>query len=539
MTRQPTPDIMADLLGPVHDEAKLVRSRLSYDYGLIPAEQRNQVQDAAVEIVQAGRRAQDDLMKIGQRLIEVKELLEHGQFQEWCETEFQMTARTARNMMNVAKVFGDKTETVSVLSDSAMYLLAAPSTPEEARVEVIEQAQQTGKSPTKSEVQETIKKHQPPPAQTYLEVWKLEGKAYDLAKEWDMDPAMMREGARQQLGSYWGELTHRVNQGGQYRASDLKQAINNVAHQMEAKAAGTNSPAGTDLDPWAIAALTPGSRQLRSESLARAITPWIREYRDTYGRNWQDLARDGNPAHMNSVFLQDIGKECKRRALTVKDDTLKLAIKQAFAWLLADEPPKTQAAKVVLFGVTAHTWEGYKDWTDADDAEYTALSPIWQQDAGTFNSINESRRITRWRVAARLASERRDNLAFSLQESARRLGLAERFAASQAQPAEQTAVEWTADEWAKYEGRQAAVLTPDREQRAVTKADAAFGLAQPQTRNERIDALLHVFQAAVDALPELGELTGHYMAGTAALRELNKVMQTLRDNKIGGFKAHE
>jgi transposase len=74
-----------------------------------------------------------------------------------------------------------------------------------------------------------------PAAQTYLEVWKLEQQANQLAKEWDMDPAMMREGARQQLGSYWGELTRRVNQVGQYRNSDLKQAINNVASQIEAK----------------------------------------------------------------------------------------------------------------------------------------------------------------------------------------------------------------------------------------------------------------------------------------------------------------
>ena len=74
-----------------------------------------------------------------------------------------------------------------------------------------------------------------PAAQTYLEVWKLEQQANTLAKEWDTDPAMMREGARQQLGSYWGELTRRVNQVGQYRNSDLKQAINNVANRMEAK----------------------------------------------------------------------------------------------------------------------------------------------------------------------------------------------------------------------------------------------------------------------------------------------------------------
>lgn len=437
MTRQPTPDIMADLLGPVHDDAKLVRTQLRYDYELIPAEQRNQVQAAAVDIVQAGRRAQDDLMKIGQRLIEVKGLLEHGQFQEWCETEFQMTARTARNMMNVAKVFGDKTETVSVLSDSAMYLLAAPSTPEEARVEVIEQAQATGKTPTKAEVVETIKRHQPPPAQTYLEVWKLERQANQLAKEWDMDPDMMREGARQQLGSYWGELTLRVNQGGQYRVSDLKQAINNAAAQMEAKAAGTNYPPG---DP-----------------------------------------------HSHKKY-QPVPPKTYDEVMSIRNSALETIEKQ---------------------------------------------QPAGQPMAEVFRS-DEERELGQ-EIASRNAAA--DEAARQAVEAAEQAEVKRRVAMSV--EIGKPMVEWTTDDWAKYEGRQAAVLTPDREERAVAKADAAFGTARPQTRNERIDALLHVFQGAVDALPELGELTGHYTVGTAALRELNKVMQTLRDNKIGGFKANE
>lgn len=372
MTRQPTPDVLGHVLGPV-DDTRLIRAELRYDYSLIPAEQRDAVQAAAVDIVRAGRRAQEDLLKIGQLLIDVKDRLEHGQFQEWCSTEFDMSQRTAQRMMQVASVFGGKSDTVSLLSDSAMYLLAAPSTPEEARVEVIEQAQATGKSPTKAEVVETIRKHQPAPAQTYLEVWKLEAQASTLAKEWDMDPAMMREAARQQLGSYWGELTHRVNQVGGYRVSDLKQAINNVASRMEAK---------------------------------------------------QPQQPAGKP--MMEVLKTDAEREHDA--------------------LAADIASRNAAA---------------------DEAERQAA------------------------VAARAEAARQ------------------------------------------------AVLTPGREQRAVAKADAAFGLAQPRTRNERIDALMHVFQGAVDALPELGELTGQYTAGTALLRELNKALQILKDNRIGGYKANE
>lgn len=487
MTRQPTPDIMADLLGPVHDEAKLVRTQLRYDYELIPAEQRGQVQAAAVEIVQAGRRAQDDLMKIGQRLIEVKELLEHGQFQEWCETEFQMTARTARNMMNVAKVFGDKTETVSVLSDSAMYLLAAPSTSEEARVEVIAQAQATGKTPTKAEVQETIKKHQPP-AQTYLEVWKLEAQANTLAKEWDMDPGMMREGARQQLGSYWGELTHRVNQGGQYRARDLKQAINNVASRMEAKAAGTNQPAS---DP---------SKTQAGVYTAGTNNPWT-----------------GDPI----VILPTIG-EPTIEIIPAADKAARQAAEPVPVAEVIDAELFEAAERASITNCKAGEMRKPFQWNGA----------YWVSTGGVYGGADSafaSRECVRVHPTGEpIAPGVRIGC---YRDSAFRPGtmLLHNFS------------EWRiGEQWlvVKRKGRQPAD-EPDREERAVAKADAAFGLAQPQTRNERIDALLHVFQSAVDALPELGELTGHYMAGTAALRELNKVMQVLRDNKIGGFKANE
>ena len=94
---------------------------------------------------------QESLLTIGQHLVEVKDVLEHGQFSDWCQTEFDMSQRTAQRMMQVAEVFGGKNDTVSLLTDTAMYLLSAPSTPEPAREQVIQEAQTTGKSPTKAQ----------------------------------------------------------------------------------------------------------------------------------------------------------------------------------------------------------------------------------------------------------------------------------------------------------------------------------------------------------------------------------------------------
>ena len=296
----------------------------------------------------------------------------------------------------------------------------------------------------------------------YLELYEVEfavKNAFDAFYQVDEQrnaPGDMRAAARTGTGGFWAQVIKQLGDRA-YRKNDLAQAIDSlasrVALQVEVASRATSNveiSAGTDLDPWAVAVNMAGSRQSRSEALARAMTPWIREYRDTYGRNWQDLALHGNPSHSNSTFWQDIGKELKLRAVTVDDDTLKLAIKQAFSWLLAEEPAaKTQPAPqqpAAWDGVTAHTWDGYADWNNDDQAEYDALSPLWELPAGTFNSINEARRITRWRVAARLASERRDNLAFSLQESARHLMRAERYAADDAWRADIASRQAAADE---------------------------------------------------------------------------------------------
>ncbi len=448
--RPPTPDIMADVLGPMQDDVTQIRTQLRYDYSLIPAEQRESVQAAAVDIVRAGRRAQDDLMRIGQRLLGVKETLEHGQFEDWCATEFQMSVRTARNMMNVARTFTDKTETVSVLSDSVMYLLAAPSTPEAARVEVIEQARAAGKSPTKIEVQETIRKYQP----AYVTVAQLEDVVRATAAHWyraydaRYKYSDMRSAAKTRDGAaFWRACVRAMPAAiGEWRSDDMKQAINNVVGQMEAE-----SPATTPAEVFA------------------------------------------------------------------PNGTSRPAPQPA---------PQKQAA---WDGVTAHTWDGYADWTADDDAEYAALSPIWQQPAGAFNSISESQRITRWRVAARLASERRDNIAHGLQETARHLMRAERYAADDARRADIASREAAAvgivpnipmPNWEA--GRQP---DPEPESDLDCYDDESATLAAK--RMNRLHTLKVRFGETIDMLDEFGDLTGRHTASLMAKRELTNLIEIL------------
>ena len=81
-----------------------------------------------------------NVFKIGQRLITVKALVGHGYFLKWMQREFRWSLKTGQNYMNVAKAFGDKSETVTNLpiTITALYLLSDADVPKEARDTALE-----------------------------------------------------------------------------------------------------------------------------------------------------------------------------------------------------------------------------------------------------------------------------------------------------------------------------------------------------------------------------------------------------------------
>ncbi len=133
----------------------------SFDYSCLDAPTSQFVQQQTGEIRMLMRRTAQDIFEIGQKLIEVKTKLGHGHFLDWLSAEFEWTERTARNFMRVAEVF--KSETVSdlQLAPSALYILAAPSTPETARKEAITRAE-AGESIGKKTAVEIKQKYTPP-----------------------------------------------------------------------------------------------------------------------------------------------------------------------------------------------------------------------------------------------------------------------------------------------------------------------------------------------------------------------------------------
>src|SRR5262252_856838 len=104
-----------------------------------------------------------DVAEIGGRLIEVKRLVGHGHWLPWLDREFGWNEQTALNFMRVHEfvegLSNSKTilDLVLTLPVSSVYLLAAPSTPQEARDEIIEHAE-AGETPPVAEVKRIIER---------------------------------------------------------------------------------------------------------------------------------------------------------------------------------------------------------------------------------------------------------------------------------------------------------------------------------------------------------------------------------------------
>jgi len=105
------------------------------------------------------KRVAGDVIEIGRRLTECKSMCGHGQWLRWLDREFQWTDDTALNFMRVYEL-ARKSRNFRDLSlpISALYLLAAPSTPETARAECFKRVG-AGEVIQFSEVKRVVEKH--------------------------------------------------------------------------------------------------------------------------------------------------------------------------------------------------------------------------------------------------------------------------------------------------------------------------------------------------------------------------------------------
>lgn len=112
----------------------------------------------AFEIKRLKKRVAEDLVKIGELLTESKKMLGHGNWLPWLDKEFGWSADMALNLMNTYEMFKSRDfrnmSTIS-LPASALFLLAAPSTSESIRNEVLNKAE-SGAKITHTEVKKAV-----------------------------------------------------------------------------------------------------------------------------------------------------------------------------------------------------------------------------------------------------------------------------------------------------------------------------------------------------------------------------------------------
>jgi len=130
------------------------------------------------------KRAAEDIIEIGQSLIEAKRLLKHGQFGEWLRAEFDWSEQTAANFMLVAKRFGDNPKILD-FGPSVLYVLSSPSVPDSVVDELADRAN-SGEKITVAAVKETKARHadgdEPEPSDTAATVADDES---DLQKSYE------------------------------------------------------------------------------------------------------------------------------------------------------------------------------------------------------------------------------------------------------------------------------------------------------------------------------------------------------------------
>ena len=114
---------------------------VNFDYEALSPEKRASVQTWTVEIKERLQHTARTIWEIGERLVEVRSQLEYRQFSSWLKLEFGWSQRTAYNFINVYEAFPELANFAKIdISISALYVLAAPSTPPEIRISFLNRA---------------------------------------------------------------------------------------------------------------------------------------------------------------------------------------------------------------------------------------------------------------------------------------------------------------------------------------------------------------------------------------------------------------
>lgn len=140
-------------------DAELIQPQEAlFDYESLETEARIVIQQRASEIKTLAKRVAADIVEIGGKLAEVKDRLGgNGKFSAWLGGELGWSDRTAGNFIAVWQKFEGRNLALENFATSALYLLAAPSTPGEA-VEAARQIADSGEKVTHATAKQLVER---------------------------------------------------------------------------------------------------------------------------------------------------------------------------------------------------------------------------------------------------------------------------------------------------------------------------------------------------------------------------------------------
>jgi hypothetical protein len=115
-----------------------------------------ELESAARRIRKRLKNMSTSVIEIGRELRAAKQHLEHGHFLDWVTNACELSLRSAQLMMRAAEWAEGKYEIVAHLAPTTIYLLAAPSTPDTVRHEVLSRLEE-GETPATQLVKEMIR----------------------------------------------------------------------------------------------------------------------------------------------------------------------------------------------------------------------------------------------------------------------------------------------------------------------------------------------------------------------------------------------
>lgn len=142
--------------------------QLSFDYSQLATDQASLAMNAAIEIKARERAIWENIIAIGNRLIEVKNTLPHGKFGEWTSQEFGWHRSTASKYMKIARELSPNVSYtkhlnigMDMLSVVAGFVAGYDDETKEQILEQIqEKTEQKGKPLTEKEIKDIAKEYE-------------------------------------------------------------------------------------------------------------------------------------------------------------------------------------------------------------------------------------------------------------------------------------------------------------------------------------------------------------------------------------------